>query len=1020
MTLTLDQLRAKVEPLYPEVQQIGDTVLRYIRKTEQLPFAVYYLDVGDDLPQTPDNLNDYLNRVVGKRYFEGSSSLQWNNYLYFILSPNRLQDAATLKAKEMVELDRVYARKFVITESELDTVLRPKALTAASIDKAVDAISPWISILQEANLVEAVLGEHTLPERMELIERPPTVTSSPTISAKLAPNTLLPPIRQFEIKEFSRQLLIQREFHFGAVNLLFGANGSGKTSLLEAIELFYCGKTRRNPNVPEHYRFDVLANGKSQSVSHRRGLQSLRDRNLAWYGVREERSTKLYDGFGKFNFLNSDAAIELSQSTDNIDNDLAKLLVGSDASKTWQVIQKLDERVGTELRGLHSLRQQVKQELKLLNKQLAEISTVKKESDSYRSALRESLHRNQWMIEDDLASETDKLIAELAELKAASERVGDLYWLDAPVTFEIIESYSQAVESIIQERAPDLEKLETLMANQQQLTAAGRRDYDAMPLIDELARLIKSEIEQRTSELEKQREIITSYKSLVAGIDEEALRIVADADGNLSTRDYQESAVAARVRGEGVILEAKREYGDFAKLRDHSLSLAQELREVAARILKEMPSDECPLCHTNFKPGELARHIATGVDEHLEAKARKLLENVRRADETVVIAVANEKAANMFSSLCVRMELPPETELKDSIAGLNKAKDAQAKASKRAEILVSEIRAMEEQGLSLSRLNEVTARLNELGINVVDRSQVKVSSLKSDVDQRLTVSRRKIEANSKEEQQLKELLSQAVSAVRPSKADPIAAMAELNERLAATRAVSTALKRFLPRFSWKGSRPIVEWIVEVESVRGIAAQLQAALEKERVAAKTQTDASDRRDLLKEQENIRTGRTNRLDEAKEALAEIQTKHSLETMTKSALEANRGSIETIFSEIHSPAEFKEIGPDWTLIRKLDNAKTPLTMISTGQRAAFALAVFLAQNAKLQAGPQVILFDDPIAHIDDLNCLSFLDYLREIALTDTRQIFFATASSKLANLFERKFDFLGDKFRRFNLAR
>ena len=91
----------------------------------------------------------------------------------------------------------------------------------------------------------------------------------------------------------------------------------------------------------------------------------------------------------------------------------------------------------------------------------------------------------------------------------------------------------------------------------------------------------------------------------------------------------------------------------------------------------------------------------------------------------------------------------------------------------------------------------------------------------------------------------------------------------------------------------------------------------------------------------------------------------------------------------------------------------------MISTGQRAAFALAVFLSQNAQLKAGPRVILIDDPIAHVDDLNCLSFLDYLREIALTGTRQIFFATASSKIASLFERKFDFFGERFKRFNLV-
>ena len=258
-----------------------------------------------------------------------------------------------------------------------------------------------------------------------------------------------------------------------------------------------------------------------------------------------------------------------------------------------------------------------------------------------------------------------------------------------------------------------------------------------------------------------------------------------------------------------------------------------------------------------------------------------------------------------------------------------------------------------------------------------------------------------------------------MSVVGQSEADSLAAFVELNKRLAATLTVFTALKRFLPRFKWDRSRHIVEWKIEAETVRGIAAQLQEAVEKERIEAKTKSDNSRRIDLLNEQENKLTSRINRLDETKNALTEIQNEHSLEKMTETALETNRELIETIFSQIHSPAEFKGIGSDWTLIRKLDKVKTPLTMISTGQRAAFALAVFLAQNAKLKVGPQVILIDDPIAHVDDLNCLSFLDYLREIALTGTRQIFFATASNKLASLFERKFDFLGDKFIRCNLG-
>ena len=64
----------------------------------------------------------------------------------------------------------------------------------------------------------------------------------------------------------------------------------------------------------------------------------------------------------------------------------------------------------------------------------------------------------------------------------------------------------------------------------------------------------------------------------------------------------------------------------------------------------------------------------------------------------------------------------------------------------------------------------------------------------------------------------------------------------------------------------------------------------------------------------------------------------------------------------------------------------------------------------RCKLRSAPPVILIDDPIAHVDDLNCLAFLDYLREIALTGRRQIFFSTANDKLASMFERKFDFLG----------
>lgn len=63
--------------------------------------------------------------------------------------------------------------------------------------------------------------------------------------------------------------------------------------------------------------------------------------------------------------------------------------------------------------------------------------------------------------------------------------------------------------------------------------------------------------------------------------------------------------------------------------------------------------------------------------------------------------------------------------------------------------------------------------------------------------------------------------------------------------------------------------------------------------------------------------------------------------------------------------------------------------------------------------------MLIDDPIAHIDDLNALSFLDFLADVAETNQRQIFFATANEKLGNVFQKKMEFLGSSnFRTLNM--
>jgi DNA repair exonuclease SbcCD ATPase subunit len=145
--------------------------------------------------------------------------------------------------------------------------------------------------------------------------------------------------------------------------------------------------------------------------------------------------------------------------------------------------------------------------------------------------------------------------------------------------------------------------------------------------------------------------------------------------------------------------------------------------------------------------------------------------------------------------------------------------------------------------------------------------------------------------------------------------------------------------------------------------------------------------------------------------------IQSHNSAEKNKKDFIQKNLERINDLFMAIHSPRDFKEIiwsaedhGSIGAIRESGSRKECPVSQFSSGQRNALSLAIFLTMNQQVDKGPPLILLDDPVAHVDDLNIVSFFDCLRELLFAGNRQIFFATASSKTANLFAKKFDFLG----------
>lgn len=214
-------------------------------------------------------------------------------------------------------------------------------------------------------------------------------------------------------------------------------------------------------------------------------------------------------------------------------------------------------------------------------------------------------------------------------------------------------------------------------------------------------------------------------------------------------------------------------------------------------------------------------------------------------------------------------------------------------------------------------------------------------------------------------------------------------------------------------------------------MRSILTSLEASvLGAKKVQAVLQADSSSatrlttvREQLVQLSERIsRISRSiERLADAQRVLDDIIENQSLDAASAAVVAATHKVADSIFGRIHAPAEYLVTADAETPLRRRDNnLPAQLNQVSTGQRSAYALSMFLAMNAQVRAGPKVILLDDPISHIDDLNALSFLDYLRNLVIKSDRQVFFATADEKIAGLFVHKFGFLGEDFQTIELAR
>jgi len=1025
MTVEIEEVKGRIARYFPDVEPVSETVLKFTRRHGATPFAVFYFDVGNKLPETPEQLGEYQDRIIAKNYFRDEVRLQWNHYLYFVTDRDLQQDDDVKRVRALIEADRKFARKHVVNESDLEGVLRPPIIHPHKPLQRENILSLWTQILEGADIEKAILTDTTMPARLEMIanasdrDRRPQRSTAP----KLVPRSL-PQISTLRLAKY-RPYPLRREFNFGRVNLIVGRNGVGKTSLLEAIELFYCGKNKRNVDRTGPYDIHVTYKDQTQErATSERSKQELRDRNLVWYGQHEIKTNDLCYSFGRFNFLDTDAAVGLSESTGHIDESLASLLVGADASQAWSTVERVSEELNRRIEEHTHRASGLVAEKKDLEGRLLNAS-AKDQSKFIFDELKTLLRRNGWLTFTEDRLETIQLLLHwLPQIKSIGHETEQLVdWIDAPISIQTIESYLGKTQPKMHFAFLGMQELLQHDEAEKRITLEMRDDREALDLLERLKQFALLNI---PAKLEKSRALegkLTGIVLALDNIDDQVVEDLREVDSGVLVEEARQRVTESKSKERSAVAVAKRNYANFSKLREQSARLEQELREIGRKIVDISGEDGvCPLCDSVVDPESFSEHLRGNHANAEDIQGKRLLDDIneaeRKLNKSIELDDSLDRAVRFLASLEKRVQIT----VGQAIQEIEAATSALVEQRLEIDRVNSDLESHQREGISLLEMDEIQSRLRELKVEVGEISLDHLSYVSADLSSRQERGRIALESARMGIRSRLEFLAMMLGESDRTLDATRVLLTNVQARVAAAESARAKLLEINERFPWPTSGSIAEMSTQATYMLTLVQDYKGAFEREQSMRMQVQSLTTQLEKATSTLNQTTRRLGRFTKAQAALNTIRFRHSLTAAMDATLRENRSAVESIFAYIHSPAEFKGMGENWNeLVRNGSDQTATLSEISTGQRAAFGLSLFLAQNGQLASAPPVMLIDDPIAHIDDLNALSFLDYLREIAVVDGKQNFFATANEKVAAIFRRKFDFLSDsEFRVIELSR
>ena len=870
-----------------------------------------------------------------------------------------------------------------------------------------------------------------------------TAPSEPTakLGLRVKPQ---PNIKRIRLTNF-RPWPKQNDFELGKVTLLHGSNGVGKTSLLEAIELYYCGKTKRNPDVDEtNSDISMLFSDSSKSRRFTKlTTKKYQARELNWYGKHTSYGNTLHNSFNQFNFFNSDAAFTLSQDDDreDIEEALSSLALGDDANKISKKIEQYHSEFGREMTYLENQLQKLEASFEENKNELAELE--KQSFDQPIQVLKRTstlLKAVKFKFKDlETPSTRRQVITNIRQsTSSAKALINEIDWTGV-ITKKTLSNEEEKCRSALTFRDKKDVSLSNAIEKKGQCSLEQQQIASSIELIKELKKYVKVDFEKVSANYDKQYDAYDKYEAAYKAIQVVDFGIISKLGPKNTLSALMKRVQSTLNKIDSDTYKAETQIEKISKKVSDLGQLAASIKKLGKDFLiAKGDATECPLCHTKFKQGELKRHIereTTKITDESMNLAEMRSQLIKLKGQKIIATKEDALIQKLFSALEMVKKQGVPIFYNDALLKTKKHLEKELKNYadwfESFKALEEKVAGFEEKVLNYERYEEIVEEIKMRKLQVktgANYNLKKIDNTLSNLNEKFKTLGKRIFAEAKKIETENQKFSKEISKIfgpTPNISAKLKNCEVIIGKIERAKKYLLALKTHLVLAQNHDISEISAKLTEAEGLIEKYALLKSMEDKSNRNIASMTDK-----MMKEKSEISRLKKvyKNCNSAFKVLSDILENDSKEQAIKDFIVSNRGTIKQVFQKIHSPREFTDIelknekkDARVLMVKRLRPEEfIPITQISSGQRSALALSIFLTLNLKVTAGPRLLLIDDPVAHVDDLNTLSFLDYLREIVETGQRQLIFATASRKLANLFEMKFKYLDNEFVRYDLVR